>query len=305
MAQSFNITANAKRDAAFFQESVDSSKVLSGDFMRVIPNVGIGGVMVNKLFSSGTIGSADGQDCSWTPAGAIDIADKKLSVAAKKYNDEICGQKVEGLLSENAFQGTKRGQAPASLQDAAMRFITRKIGYSVDGDIFADLETAAAADADVQGVIATTFTHSNILEEVGKIYKAIPDAVHSEAAMNDFDGKIYMYMNSGDFYKYLLPALGEAANQNNVVLQNFVYNKETGKVSYLDVEIVPVVGMTANKVLCGAYQNFIIGTDIVGGDAEIKIGYGTSIKDEDTLFIKSRWLIGATYVSGAEVVYYA
>ena len=303
MAQSFNITANAKRDAAFFQESVDASKVLSGDFMRVIPNVGVGGVMVNKLFSVDTIGAADGQDCSWTAAEALDVADKKLTVAAKKYTDEICGQKVEGLLSENAFQGTKRGQVPASLQDAAMRFVTRKIGYSVDGSVFSTLETAAAADADVIDVTATTFTRSNILEEVGKIYAEITPEMFSEAAATP-DARLYMYMNSGDFYKYLLPALGEAATETNVVLPNFVYIKETGKVFYLGVEIVPVAGITANNVLCGAYQNFIIGTDIIGGDAEVKIGYGSGIKDEDTLFIKSRWLIGATYVSGAEVVYY-
>lgn len=296
------VVASPKTNAEVFAEAVNSSYTIKNGYMRFIPAVGAGGVKIKKLFSgAGDLIQADGRNCAWDPTSPAELALKTVTPAFYKVNGEECGESWDAVRAEEDFYNANQGKVPATDEEAILKFAAKKIGVGIEAQLWADIVTEAEGDTDVIDVTGTTLTKSNILEEIGKVYAAIPEAVINEAALDSVRGQIYCFINPGDF-RTLRIALGEAATATNVVLPNFTFID--GVIRFLDMIIVPTNGISANTMVAGAWQNFACVSNLVSGDAVIKASYGSDLDKENILFIKSQFTLVGSYAFGAEVVLY-
>lgn len=298
-----SVVATPKINADVFAEAVNTSFTIKNGYIRFIPAVGAGGVKLKKLFTgSGDLIQSDGRNCAWDPTSPAELALKTVTPAFYKVNGEECSESWDAVKREEDFYGTKQGKEPVPDEEAILKFAAKKIGVGIETQLWSDIVTEATSDADVVDVVGTTLTKTNILEQIGKVYEAIPVEVLNEAALDPVRGQIYCFMNPSN-YRTLRTALGEAASGANVVLPNFSF--VDGVIRFLDMIIVPTNGISANTMIAGAWQNFACVSNLVSGDAEIKARYGSDLDNENILFIKSQFTLVGSYAFGAEIVLYA
>lgn len=300
-----SVVASPSTNPDIFAEAVNTSYTLKNGYIRFIPAVGAGGVKIKKLFAgAGDLIQADGRNCAWDPTSPEELALKTITPAFYKVNGEECGESWDAVRAEEDFYNANQGKVPATDEEAVLRYAAKRIGVGVEAQVWSDIVTEATSDTDVIDVTAVAggFTINNILDEVAKVYQNIPTGVLAEAALDPIRGQIYCFMNAGD-YRLVRMALNMAATKTNVVLPS--WSIENGVVRFLDMIIVPVNGIAANKMVAGAYQNFACVSNLVSGDAQIKARYGSDLDNENILFVKSQFTLKGSYAFGAEVILYA
>jgi hypothetical protein len=107
-------------------------------------------------------------------------------------------------------------------------------------------------------VLGTTLSATNIADEMGKVYNAIPDAVLAGAE------KPYIYAPRN------VKKLINNFNLAQTYRDTFTVDLATGKYFYLDVEIV-FVPLASNVLLAGLPMNFMWCTDVMDDYANIEI----------------------------------
>ena len=107
-------------------------------------------------------------------------------------------------------------------------------------------------------VAGTTLSVTNVAEEMGKVYNAIPDAVLAGAE------KPYIYTPRN------VKKLINNFNLAQTYRDTFTVDLATGKYFYLDVEIV-FVPLASNVLLAGLPMNFMWCTDVMDDYANIEI----------------------------------
>ena len=107
-------------------------------------------------------------------------------------------------------------------------------------------------------VAGTTLSVTNVAEEMGKVYNAIPDAVLAGAE------KPYIYAPRN------VKKLINNFNLAQTYRDTFTVDLATGKYFYLDVEIV-FVPLASNVLLAGLPMNFMWCTDVMDDYANIEI----------------------------------
>jgi len=102
-------------------------------------------------------------------------------------------------------------------------------------------------------IVGVADPSANILSEMAKMYAAIPTNIK-------FRSDLIWYMAPNLAAAYL--AASAAGNTQN-------YVTKTLGLSYLDIQIVVAKGMSANKMVIGLKDNFIMLTDLVSDQSEI------------------------------------
>ena len=139
-------------------------------------------------------------------------------------------------------------------------------------------------------ISATTLTTSNILTEMNKVYSTLPAGVRKKGK----DALVW-------FMGYDTAALYEM----NLQAQGINTSADGGVMKAYNIEIVPVGGLTGNKIVLGERANFYIGTDLESDFNELKIiDMRDTTGDDSVRFImKAKLDVAIAYPS--EVVLYA
>lgn len=158
-------------------EAFKKSDTIEKNAITVLPN-NIGTGYLPRLEYG-----ADLQDysCGFDPAGTVDYED--VSVTLKKF-------KIDHELCKDEFRQTFQAQAaglfgansdiPASIQDAILLAIINNLGAKVDDFIWNSTTTGLVdkigATASI-GVTASTVTKANVVDELAKVYDAVPEEI--------------------------------------------------------------------------------------------------------------------------------
>ena len=137
-------------------------------------------------------------------------------------------------------------------------------------------------------------TKANIINELEKVFIAIPEAVlqQGEDAI-----KIFVSYNS---YRALKMALANVDSQ--VIAAAFTV--DGGTIRYLGVEIVPAVGITNGQMVAANVDNLIMLTDLVSDFANIELGTFPK-PNENRLWVKGALKVGVAIAYPSEAVLYA
>lgn len=239
------------------------------------------------------------------------MGSKEIEAANLKVNLEQCIDALDSLFSQEAYKATKRGEMAPSFEDLLMNRLGKAVGLDIErliwagakasGDPLDGFLTKAEADGDTIKVGATTLNATNILTETEKVFAAIPQAVLDEAIALGADGEAGIFMGPVA-YRYLIQALSTTPTNVNVTLPSWTVND--GEVSYLGIKVKMAQGIPANKMVAASKANMKIITNLLS-EAELTAEKGKSLKENNILYIKAQFKLGADYINSDEVVVYA
>lgn len=305
-----NIEATAKQNPELFYNALQGSNTIKNDYFRVLPKVKADSVLVNKLTVDTGLSQADGRDCAWDPTKAATLDAKELELGKFKVNGEQCIEALDSFLSQAQYDAFKLGELPGSVEDVLMDRVAKSIGLDIEKYIWTGVKatdgvdgivTEATGDSDVIDVTGTTLTVANVLEEIAKVYDAIPQAVLDEQYANPENGKVRIFV-SPKTYRFVRQALATTPTDYNVTLPSWTI--DGGVVAYMGIEVAVAQGMADDKMLAAAKQNLVFATDLMS-EANLEGEQGKSLKDKSIFYIRANYRLKASYVFGAEVVLYA
>lgn len=276
-----------------FVQAFKKADTISKGCITVLPNV-IGSGFLPKL--SYTAGLA-AYSCGFSATGDVTYIDKE--VEAKKY-------KIEHELCKDEFHQTFQAQAaglfgaqndiPSTIQEAILLAMVNNMGAIVDTQIWQGNGTSAqfngllkqfTADTEVIDVSGTTVTKANVIDELDKVYNALPDEIEG-----DEDVVFVASKNVTKAYKQAIAALyGQTPNGDK-------------ELDYLGIRLESIGGLPSNTIV--AYRVKNVGF-VTGLESDMN---SVSVKDMDesdlsgNIRTKIVFTGGVGYSFGAEIVYY-
>ena len=255
---------------------------------------------IKKLASSGIVQAGS---CEFSSTDGMSISEGVLEPVKLKVNESICFDEFDELWdSADMAAGQHAQNVPQSVIDAITDEFVGQFAKEVEEMIWqgdTDLSGGTKSlfdgylkqlDGSAIEVSGTTLTTSNILTEMNKVYSALPAGVRKKGK----DALVW-------FMGYDTAALYEM----NLQAQGINTSADGGVMKAYNIEIVPVGGLTGDKIVLGERANFYVGTDLESDFNELKIiDMRDTTGDDSVRFImKAKLDVAIAYPS--EVVLYA
>lgn len=255
---------------------------------------------IKKLASTGIVQAGS---CTFSSTDGMTISEGSLEPVRLKVNETICFDEFDELWdSADMAAGQHAQNVPQSIIDAITDEFVGQFAKEVEemiwqGDTTLTGGTKALFDGYLKQldgtaipVSGTTLTTSNILTELNKVYSALPAGVRKKGK----DALVF-------FMGYDAAALYEM----NLQAQGMNTSADGGVMKAYNIEIVPVGGLTDDKIVLGERANFYVGTDLESDFNELKtIDMRETTGDDNVRFImKAKLDVAIAYPS--EVVLYS
>lgn len=307
MAEMYDITGisyQASRQPEWFTKALFSGKIIEGNYVRILPNVKKS-TYLNMLDLDGNVLQKSQNDCGWNPTAALKLSEQLATVTDYKIQLEDCIEKFESTwLVERMKAGANVDELPATLGEASLDIVGKSVNADIERMLFGGDATkenefdgivkVLSGATDTIKISGSTLTKANIINELEKVFTAIPEAVLQDA---EDKVKIFVSYNS---YRVLKMALANVDSQ--VIAAAFTV--EGGVIRYLGIEVVPAVGITNNQMVASNTENLIMLTDLVSDFSQIELGTFPK-PNENRLWVKGALKIGVAVAYPSETVLYA
>lgn len=246
-------------------------------------------------------------DCDFASAGEGSLAQKTIIPADVKINIEYCVKTFEqNYLGEKLRPGSMTGEVIPTASGVQNYFLNLALSASQN-----DLETitwqgntATASyplslvdgilkqlegDGTVNKLSATaSFNETTVLDELFRVYKAIPDAVKQR-------GNAVMYI-SQDVADYYFQAIANKGNYNNMFA-------DIKSLNFFGIELIIAPGIGTKKIVAGEKSNFIMVTDLISDMEDIQILNLYGVTGQPVVRFVARFKFAVSYAIGSEIVY--
>jgi hypothetical protein len=247
-------------------------------------------------------------DCDFQSAGEGALAQKTIVPADIKINIEYCVKTFEqNYLGEKLRPGSMTGEVIPTASGVQNYFLNLALSASQN-----DLElltwqgnTATAsyplslvdglnkqfeADGTVVKLSATSsLSEANVLDEMFRVFKSIPDAVKQR-------GNAVMFI-SQDVADYYFQAIANKGNYNNMFA-------DSKSLSFFGITLIVAPGIGTKKIVAAERSNLIMVTDLVSDLEDIQILNLYGVTGQPVLRFVARFKFAVSYAIGAEIVYY-
>lgn len=313
MANMYNINGlsyTTHENPEWFTRALFGGRLVQGGYIRVLTGIK-GDELLSQIDLQNKILQIDGRDCAWTPNQIIKLSEKRASVKTYKINLEQCIDELEQKRTLYQLSpGAANESLPDELEAATLALIAIGLSNeieeliiggdeSIDPNQFNGFVKTALTSADTIKVVGTTLTKANVLEELEKVYNAIPeDVLQAEDA-----GTLYVLI-SYKTRRLIRSALAVATNQ--VLYPLFTLDesdKKNAKIYYNGAELVPVKGIGNNTVIAYDATNAFLLTDLLSDLEDIELGQFPK-PHEDKVYVKGRLRLGFVIPFEDEVVIY-
>lgn len=290
----------------FYSKSYISEDI--ADNYRTLAGIKYKTKIANVLFDANLLKAAS---CNWSsgtdPLDAIDIDVCSLNAMA-----EICRFDIEqSFISAWMSKGATAAFDPAAFMSYYWDVMSMHIGQNIEqirwkgntavnsNDIYelcTGYEAKLCADADVNQIVSTTVTASNVIAEMNKLVTALSSA--APALLQKFED-LRFFVSSNVFTAFLQAnyALG---NANLITVENAVGMKFLGT-----IKVVHAPGMSNNTMVLTNKYNLIYAFD---GENDAKVLKAVNLEDsvaEPKLRTRADIKIGFFYTNPTEIVFYS
>lgn len=234
-------------------------------------------------------------NCAFTPNVNAELTDKQDTVDTYDVNFEECVETFEqSYLADTLKAGANNAALPKSFEDWLMTNLPLKVADELERKAFTQILAELQADAAVIDVVILPITTLNAIEELAKIYLAIP-----EELMGSED--LAIYVNTTAWKSYQIAAFDTSVPQ---LITDGI------KMTYLGVELImaPVDsvakggGLPNDKVIAGEQTNFVRATDLLSDETTFKIIDLRETTGDMIIRVTGRIKFKATYGIGSEIV---
>lgn len=297
--------------AGEYKNQIISAALLAGNTLAqnaitFKPNI-IGKEVVRRLETDGLL---KGATCDFSDTSTITSTERYIEPKEFQVNLELC--KTDWFNDWNGYQmgASAFRNMPSSIQDYIIQYVSAKVAESnenliwtgVDGaDSYDGFATLLAADADLPSaneVTGTTVDASNVIDEMGKVYAAIPKAIFGSP-------ELCLYVSQDVYKSYSIALGGFASNGQGAAGINVAgLNQSFAGLQFAGLPIFVANGLPANTMIAAEKSNLWFGTSIASDWNEVRLLDMADLDGSKNVRVIMRFLAGVQYGIVEEIVTY-
>tara|TARA_R110002153_G_scaffold189041_4_gene341886 strand:+ start:1757 stop:2644 length:888 start_codon:yes stop_codon:yes gene_type:complete len=263
------------------------------DRFTLLPNVKDRFGMNFLNFTGLVLGEAG---CDFVPNVNTALTEKNLIIDTYDINFEECIVIFEqSYLADTLKAGANNVELPPSFEAWLLEKLPAKIADELERKCFSELSIELAADATVLPVTILPITITNAIDEIGKVYNAIPGELFGNP-------DLVIMMNYNMWKSYQQSAFDTSVPQ--LITDGIT-------MTYLGIELVPAPvynlgqggGLENNVIIAGLMSNFVRATDLVSDDSTLSIIDLSKTIGDKKIRVTGRLKFKCTYGIGNEIVY--
>lgn len=305
---SLSTTYAGQHSGMWVKAALLSGNTLANGGMTIMPNIAYKAV-INKLSTDGLLANPS---CDFSATSTVTITERTLTLENFQVNLSLCKKDyVTSWQSEEMGYSANKVLAK-SFADYLLAFVVEKVASAIESSIWngvnatdgqvAGIMTLLTTDAALPAaneVSGTSVTAANCIEELEKVYKAIPAAVYGAD-----DLKIYVSQNIAKSYISALGGFGVAATSNNGVDNKGTQWYTNGSLTYGGIPLFVANGLTANQMLAAQTSNLFFGCGLLNDANEVRLIDTAETLGDDNVRIVLRAGYAVNYHSVSDLVTY-
>ena len=318
MATTTSITTTYAGEFAgkYISAALLSGNTIAQGGVTVRPNIALKEV-IGKISTDDILKDAT---CDFDPTSTVTKTERILEPTEYQVNLQLCKKDYinDWESAQMGFSAYKN--LPPKFADFLIAHVADKVAQRMEQNIwngssavngqfdgFATILENATGDDAVNDVTGTTVTASNVIDELGKVVDAIPQAVKPQE-----DLKIYVPSNV--FYAYVR-ALGgfgsiktsgnepTAAGANGIGNQGTLwYNNQN--LNFDGISIFLAQGLASNVMVAAQASNLYFGTSLLSDHNEVKVIDMADIDGSQNVRVVMRLRAGIQFGIGSDIVLY-
>jgi hypothetical protein len=305
---SLTTTYSGQHSGMWVKAALLSGNTLANGGMTIMPNIAYKAV-ISKLSTDGLLANAS---CDFSATSTVTITERTLTLENFQVNLSLCKKDyITSWQSEEMGYSANKVLAK-SFADYLLAFVVEKVAAAIEVSIWngvnatdgqvAGIMTLLTADASLptaNEISGASVTAANVVEELEKIYKAIPAAVYGAD-----DLKIYVSQNIAKSYISALGGFGVAATSNNGTDNKGTQWYTNGSLTYGGIPLFVANGLTANQMLVAQTSNLFFGCGLQNDANEVRLIDTSETLGDDNVRIVLRAGYAVNYHSVSDIVTY-
>jgi hypothetical protein len=313
MATTTSITSTYAGEFAgkYISAALLSAPTIDEGGIEVMPNVVYKSV-IQKVATDAIVKDAT---CDFTDTSTVTLTERIITPEEFQVNLELC--KKDWV---SAWQSVEMGysafrEIPSSFADFLIGHVAEKVAQKIEQNIwngtnasageFDGFLTTLAADGDVVDVSGTTITAANVIDQLGYVADAIPNAIYGKEDLN-----IYVPQNVARAYVRALGGFGASglgANGTDNKGTQWFAGRGVGNIglNFDGINLFVTNGLPSNKMVAAQKSNLFFGTGLLSDYNQVKVLDMEDLDGSQNFRVIMRFTAGIQHGIGTEVVLYS
>ena len=311
MATTTNITTTYAGEFAgkYVAAALLSANTIENGLITVKPNVKYKEVL-KKVATNDLLKDAT---CDFDATSTLTLTERVLQPKEMQVNLQLCKQDFRSDWEAVQMGYSAYDNLPKTFSDFLIAHVASKVaqknelniwrGVSSNTGEFDGFQTLLAADANLpaaQEVTGTTVNAGNVVDELGKIVDAMPDAIYGRE-------DLVLYVSQNIFKAYIRALGGFAASgqgANGVDNKGNLWYTSGQGISFDGIPVAMCNGMSANTAILTYKENLYFGTGLLADHNEVRtIDTSETLGDQNVRVIM-RLTAGVQYANVEDIVTY-
>jgi hypothetical protein len=291
----------------YIQAALLSAQTLENGLITVMPNVKYKSVLQVASYND----IVKDAQCDFNADGTLTLTEKIIQPEEFQVNVQLCAHDLKSSwqaaeMGFSAFDGV-----PASFEDYVIGYTAAKVASQLESTIWSGQTgttgefdgfyyLATAGGSGCVAVTGTAVTAANVIDEMGKVVDAIPQAVYGKD-----DVFIYVAPNVARAYIRALGGFGANGLGANGVNAGGTTWFNNGALSFDGIPVVVAQGLPASSMMAAQKSNMFFGTGLLNDTNEVRVIDMSAIDGSQNLRIIMRFTAAVQMGINSDVVIYA
>ena len=308
MATTTSITTTYAGEFAgkYIAAALLSADTLDKGLVEIKPNVKFKEV-IKKVATGDLVANAS---CDFSASSSLTLTERILQPEEFQVNLQLCKKDFRSDWEAVQMGYSVYDNLPASFSDFLIGHIAAKVAQKTEQTIWGGVNATAGefdgfvtlmtADGDVNDVTGTTVTAGNVIEELGKVADAIPNALYGKE-----DLTIYVPQNVARAYVRALGGFGTSGLGANGMDNKGTMWYGQGDLFFDGIRVAMVSGLASNKMVAAQSSNLYFGTGLLSDHNEVKLLDMGDLDGSQNVRVIMRYTAGVQYGIGSDIVLYS
>ena len=308
MATTTSITTTYAGEFAgkYIAAALLSADTLDKGLVEIKPNVKYKEV-IKKVSTGDLVADAS---CDFSASSSLTLTERVLQPEEFQVNLQLCKKDFRSDWEAVQMGYSVYDNLPANFSDFLISHVAAKVAQKTEETIwggatatageFDGFVTLMTADGDVNDVVGTTVTAANVIDELGKVADAIPNALYGKS-----DLTIYVPQNVARAYVRALGGFGTSGLGANGVDGKGTMWYGQGDLFFDGIRVAMVSGLASNKMVAAQSSNLYFGTGLLSDHNEVKLLDMGDLDGSQNVRVIMRYTAGVNYGTGSDIVLYS
>ena len=283
-----------------------SGNTIANGLIEVKPNIKFKEVL-KRLEIDSIVANAS---CDFADTSTVTLTERIIEPKSLQVNLELCKTPFRSDWEAVQMGFSAHDNLPKTFSDYFIGQLSAKIAAKTENDIwsgtdgagsFDGYQTLLLADAAHTGalkIVGEAITAANVVDELGKVVDALPEQLLQEDELF-----IYVANNVYRAYKRALGGFG-TSGLGAAGVNNQGNNQDISVTMFDGIKVVPVNGMTSNRMIATVKSNLYFGTGLLADHNEIKVLDMADLDGSQNVRFIARYTAAVQYAVVEDIVSY-